>query len=299
MNVVFPRIIGTNKKGIEFICYLWGVCKKVKEKEIVWDCTNTTNIHTNTLSAIGLILKRMKSRRNKVLLKIKYKHKSPEIISEGIMETLFHKYSDKTAEGLSYFLWDHEKEEDVIEDYLNITFKEIGLKNYSKLKILISEMSANIKMHAEPSEGSICSYVHLKDKNLYISICNFGMTIKQRVEKTNEYNFIDDGSAIVWALKRHNTTRKEETSGGLGLYLLRKYTSYIDGQADIVSGKCMINLEEDFYRELNENEFLYKEEGLKSFFPGVMITIKTKYELLEGKKNNREKIIGELNLSDI
>ena len=34
--------------------------------------------------------------------------------------------------------------------------------------------------------------------------------------------FKSDFEALIWALKKTNTTRNEDESGGLGLYLLRK-----------------------------------------------------------------------------
>lgn len=277
MDIIFPKKLTSNKRGIEYISYLWGVCKSNKNSLIVWDLSRTKLVHTNLLSAIGLILKRV-SNHNKIILKLKNKDNCVMEINNNIIANIFHKYSFDHREGLRYVYFNFERgDSKQVEELLIDKFRELNLKSYRELKVILSEMTANIYMHAKPSEGSICSYINSKDNKLYISICNFGKTIKQNICDQSEYDFNTDGQAILWALRKLNTTRKGYTSGGLGLYLLRKHISNLDGEIEIVSGKSMIKLKENMYSENDVNNFSYEHQEMKSFFTGVIITIKIDY----------------------
>lgn len=297
MDIYFPRNLNSDRKGIEFISYLWGQCKKINNSTIIWDLSSTKILQTNILSVIGLILNRVKLRNNKVILRIKKNNKDETIADNYIISRLFHLYSYNHGDGLKYVYFDFDKNN--LDVFLKDKLKELRLKDYEKLKIILSEMCANIKMHASPCEGSLCSYINIKENKLYISICNFGFTIKQNVELKNKYSFEDDGSAILWALKKLNTTREDNVSGGLGLYLLRKYMFEMNGEAEIVSGKYFVSLKENFYNNINVNHFFVDKEKMRSFFPGVMITIKIDFILLDNIDIKENNIINEINLCDI
>lgn len=299
MEIIFPKKLTSSKRGIEFISYLWGMCKAIRNSIIVWDLTGTKLIHTNILSAIGLILKRV-SRHNEVVLKLKNENNQEVKINKNIISRIFHKYSFDHRDGLRYVYFNFENNEDskAVEELLINKFRKLNLKGYNELKIILSEMTANIYMHANPSEGTICSYINLREDKLYISICNFGKTIKQNICEQSNYDFDDDKKAILWALRKLNTTRKGNTSGGLGLYLLRKTISNLDGEIEIMSGKSMIRLKENMYDENNVNNFSYKSEEMRSFFTGVIITMKID-NIIEENALTNDIITDKISLNDI
>jgi len=299
MLIKFPKKLQNNTKSIEFIAYLWGICKKVTNEEIIWDITSTTIVYTNLLSAIGLILTRMEKRNNKIVVIIKPVDKEKIIINNKIINDIFHKYSYEHDKALQYLLFEDKDNYNraLLDEFLIFELKKLNLENYEKIKIIISEITANIKMHANPRQGAICSYLNHKEKKIYISICNIGKTFKQNIINVNDYSFENDIDAIRWAFKRLNTTRKNDTSGGIGLYLLRKYMFQINGQIEVVSGKHRA-LMYDYYNELDDNIFFIDEIKMKSFFRGVMITLKIDFIKSSDDNEKQEKIIKKINLYD-
>ncbi|BDC01930.1 MAG: hypothetical protein E7K00_04865 [Clostridium perfringens] len=279
MIIHFPRNLRTDKKGIEFLSFLWGVSKKNKNNTLYWNLKRTKKIETNLLSFLGLVLKRMDNRKNIIKLITKNNDGQVVIVNENILMFIFEKYSSHNNKLLQYkFLSEKESKED-----MNILLigglKEFNLLYYSDIKILLSEFIANIFMHATDREGSISGYITDKDEIL-ISVCNMGKTIRQNIEEINKYKFLTDREAIVWALKKTNTTRKNEESGGLGLYLLRKYIFKIHAEAIIISGKSLVKLSgENCFNELKVNDIYLEDDiEMKGFFPGTIITLKFKNE---------------------
>lgn len=108
-----------------------------------------------------------------------------------------------------------------------------------------------------------------------------GKTIRQNIKESGSLEFESDTESIIWALKKTNTTRNYDESGGLGLYLLRKYLHEIDGIGHIVSGKSIIELESGFYNNNDINNIILESKNKiemdKCFFPGTLITIKVPY----------------------
>ncbi|QAA31333.1 hypothetical protein [Clostridium manihotivorum] len=279
MVINFPKNLRTDKKGIEFLAFLWGVSKKIYKGRIIWNLKYTKKIETNLLSFLGLIARRMDSRNNIIEMVIRDSNGMTIKVSDNILTRLFKKYSSNKNKLLEYNFLDENNSKEEIEILLLKNLEELKLLYYSDIKILLSEFIANIFMHATDKEGSMSGYMTDKD-DILISVCNIGRTIKQNIESVNEYKFLNDKDAILWALKKNNSTRNKEESGGLGLYLLRKYINKIDAEAYIISGKFFISLSGDnCFDENDVNKFYFKEEfEMKSFFPGNLITLKFKNE---------------------
>lgn len=55
MIIHFPKNLRNDKKGIEFLAFLWGMSKKFKNTVIVWNLKHTKKIETNLLSFLGLV----------------------------------------------------------------------------------------------------------------------------------------------------------------------------------------------------------------------------------------------------
>ncbi len=296
MHFQFPKRLDTSNNGIEFIAYLWGKTKRLYGKSIYWDLKFTSKLETNLLCILGLILKRMNMKNNCVYLIVRDTNGKPITVSKDIIEMLFKKYSKYQFDVLKFM----EIFEGIeVNTFLNKQLKEIQLKEYSIIRQILSELITNVKMHAEPVEGAISAYIDESNKKIMFSICNIGKTIKQNIQEKLGYDFASDSDAVVWALKRTNTTRNEEEFGGLGLYLMRKYLSKIQGSIIIFSGKGAINLVDGFYNENNENDIYIDENKseLRSFCPGNIITLVFNYERTEQKYI--ESYIEEVNLFEL
>lgn len=279
MIIHFPRNVLTDKKGIEFLSFLWGFSKKKRNSNIYWNLKHTKKIQTNLLSFLGLVLKRMDNRKNTIKLIVKDNMGNDIIIEQEILIFIFERYSSTKNKLLQYNFLSEKKSRDDIDVLLIKKLKEFNLLYYSDIKMLLSEFIANIFMHTANGEGAIAGYITEKDEILF-SVCNMGKTIKQNIEGINNYNFLNDREAIIWALKKTNTTRKDEESGGLGLYLLRKYIFKICAEAIVISGKSFIRLSgNNCFDELKVNDiYLDQDIEMQSFFPGTMMVLKFKNE---------------------
>lgn len=128
-------------------------------------------------------------------------------------------------------------------------------------------------------KGFMCSAVTPDNKDLYITIINNGKSIRN-ILKDNRMEFTSDVDAIIWALRKSNSTRKDDEAGGLGLYLLRKYISELNGDITICSGYEIILLENGGYlfEDEDNNKGMNKSERLSVEFDGTLITLRIPYK---------------------
>lgn len=281
MIINFPKSIATTKSGIEFLCFIWGMTKKMRDSIITWDLKYTKKLETNLLSFLGLILNRNYNHNNKIRIIIRDSSGKIFEYNDCIIERLFQKYSVLEYNAVQYrYLNLNDANSDDNKSFLNNELMDLNLEYNKEIKVLLSEFIANIDMHTDLKECAIAGYVDIKTMQIKFSICNMGRTIKQNIKEKNKYNFEADVQAIIWALKKTNTTRKKEESGGLGLYLLRKYLNNANGSGQVVSGKGLVKLEQGFYDRDNINNITLgdnQEIVMRSFFPGTIITINFKY----------------------
>lgn len=145
-----------------------------------------------------------------------------------------------------------------VEDLLIKYLKKLDLQEYDKIKIIISEIKANIQMHVAESDdsckGYISAYHDVTNEKIIISIANNIRGIKDTLE-LKKMVFNNELDAINWCLKKRNSTRKEEEVGGLGLYLLRKYLAEIGGSMSIISGNTYVYFKNQLYNLKSENDF--------------------------------------------
>lgn len=153
-----------------------------------------------------------------------------------------------------------------VEDVLTKFLFELDLYEQDKISIIISELIANIKMHIInkniPCKGFMSSSVVGKNNSLYITIANNGRSI-QNVLLDNNMEFNSDLDAVYWTLKKTNSTRKDDETGGLGLYLVRKYISELGGDIIICSGGVIMSLKNGGYLLDDENYYLTEKNLIK------------------------------------
>lgn len=293
MKIDFPKNLIISKSGVEFLCLVWRITKKHRDQTIIWNFRYTKKLETNLLSFLGLILNRSYKHNNNIILIIKDDYGKICRYNDDILEILFDKYSVLKNDAIKYrYLNLKSIDIDYKKDILYKNILELNLKYYKEVKILISEFIANINMHTKLKECAISGYLDINNKYLIFSICNMGKTIRQNIKESGSLEFESDTESIIWALKKTNTTRNYDESGGLGLYLLRKYLYEINGIGHIVSGRSIIELEADFYNVNDVNNIILESENKiemdKCFFPGTLITIKVPYTF--NRKINKSKV---------
>jgi hypothetical protein len=279
--IVFPKSLKSDIHGIRFLCQTWGYLKKWKHKDVLFDMSNTSKIETNLLTVIGLIIKRVTADINGNSLVINLEDQNHNYtITEDYIKILSDRFNDLgNNPALQYHFFILDKEDENVNKYLNKDLLSLNLRFEKKIKKVLSELIANVKMHTFPKEAAVCGYYNKLNNEICISVCNIGMTIRQNIELKTKYEFNDDNEALEWAIKRRNTTRVEKDIGGLGLHFIRKYMKQSKGELSIISGKGMILDKRDTsrYSIINE-ETNYEKYLLGTFFPGTLVTIKFQLE---------------------
>ena len=273
MTISFPKRLINNVASYEFLINLNAVIQNTKKEEIVFDLSSTKTFDTNLLAILNCIVDESDKNITLIMPKEKRYPKGKSIIS------IFNYYAnDKRAFFKPRIVVGNSNVRET-EDLL----KQIKLQNYDKLKVLLSEIIANIKMHVVNTQNNTKGYVaasYDEQKNaIFVSVVNNSKTI---LEKLNEskYEFNSDEDAIVWALKKHNSTRDSSESGGIGLYLLRKYTSELKANTIIVSGNTYMEINDLSYDEQNENNiWVSVSKAISKSFKGTIVTIAFPYEI--------------------
>ncbi len=134
----------------------------------------------------------------------------------------------------------------------------------SRIERSLEEIFQNARTHGQTDKIFCCGSltVDKEDFSLSYVICDFGKTIKAEVNSFVEED-LSGIDSIKWAIKKHHTTKSEETSGGLGLNSVLEFVKITSGNLKIVSS--------DGYYEYNGFEI---EKELDKPFNGTIVSIK-------------------------
>lgn len=133
----------------------------------------------------------------------------------------------------------------------------------------ILEVFNNVKEHTSASYVYACGQFFPKSKKIYFSIVDIGETIKENVDnyfkdmgicKKDE---LRESNHIQWAMMEGNSTRKENSPGGLGFSILSKFIALNKGELSIVS--------DDECYEFKSNK--YRTRQLAHRFKGTIVTV--------------------------
>ena len=258
--------------------------------EIEFDFSATKIIYTNHLAMIIYIVQKILDRKNLLTAIVG----NERIDGKTLVDTLYRHY----AAVKNPFIYPR------IISYRNgsnsnswlTELKSLNLEYYEKIKIIISELFANLKMHTTFQEGAFAGFIDNYNKYLFLSIINYDIEIKKTIELKQHMIFKSDFEALIWALKKTNTTRNEDESGGLGLYLLRKYIHELHGECTIVTGNCFLRLDETCFNSINVNQIFFVEyKKLMQNYGGNIISLKLPLEKSLNIAKNR--ISEEININ--
>lgn len=282
--VKFPAKITNNVRGINFFNGIFDLLNNQKCKKIVFDLANTTYFETNLFAVFENIIEKCIS--NAIEIKVRLDKEVEKALDTEVREEIFTYYfKDKAFAfrtrkvGTGY--------ESEVEKLLLDDLKSLNLFEFSKVKILLSELIANLKMHTQDGYVFFSGYHNYKKNTLVFTIANYGITISDRIKQVRHMEFLDDYSAILWALKKNNSTRLEDESGGLGLYLLRKYVNELNGEFVIISGNSYLEFDRMSFNIENDNDIEVKrKEEISSSYQGTIITIEVPYKKDMGRTKN-------------
>lgn len=280
--------------GINFINELYREINAEDYDTIIFDFNCTFLLETNLIAVIAYILEKIYSKKIKFVLKLNG-YIYTDCPQSKIQNLLFDFFSDDKELALMPRKLGNRNIKSEEELLLN-DLKTLQLHDYYKVRIIISELIANLKMHTIYQEGTISGYHDYKNNTIIFTIVNYDITIAKRGKITKNMEFQNDYEAFLWALRKNNTTRQANESGGIGLFLLRKYINHINGKFMILSGEYCLECTSECYNPEDENNILIKKVyKLGRKYEGTIITLFIPDKKLEVKKT--EKRIDEININ--
>lgn len=126
----------------------------------------------------------------------------------------------------------------------------------------IIEIFMNAGMHSESRESIYaCGQFFPRKNKIFFTVADLGIGIKSQVSRYFG-KAISSIDAIYWALVEGNTTKKN-SSGGLGLSILKEFITLNKGKIQVVS--------DDGFFESSPN--VIKPNVLENKFPGTAVTL--------------------------
>lgn len=271
MVITIPNDIKSEFEGYDYIITWINNYKDVKNTEIIFDFSRVTFLEANLCALIGTIFEIIETRKNKISLQ--NIRPQVEIIlrkNEFLIPFGFSKILDNNGTVLVY------KKFTPNDDF--------GFNNYIKNQLLkkpqfpshseklgreitrnIFEIYENARTHGQCDFIHTCGQFYPKkpDKPLHFTIVDKGVNIKQNVSAffNKDLNAAD---AIEWAMKKGNTTKTGDTSGGLGLAVIFEFIKLNKGKIQVISS-------DGFYEYKNGN---VTKNKLGSIFEGTIVNIK-------------------------
>lgn len=271
MIITIPNDIKSEFEGYDYIITWINKYKNVKNTEITFDFGKVTFLEANLCALIGTIFEMLESKNN--LIKLKNIQPRVETIlrkNEFLLPFGFQKIEDQYDTSLKYRKFTPND--------------DVGFNNYIQEELLkkpqfpshseklgkeitrnIFEIYENARTHGQ------CDYIHScgqfyprkPDKPLHFTIVDKGVNIKQNVSAFYNQD-INASEAIEWAMKKGNTTKTGDTSGGLGLAVIFEFIKLNKGKIQVISS-------DGFYEYKNGN---VSKNKLGSIFEGTIVNIK-------------------------
>ncbi|MEX1191909.1 MAG: hypothetical protein WEA99_08035 [Brumimicrobium sp.] len=224
------------------LCAVLGVCFEILEKN--GNQIKLVNLQPNVEKIM---------RKNKFLLKYGF-----EPLEDSYKTTIaYQKFTPNNDEGFNTY---------ILKKLLSLPeFPKHTPKLRKEILRNIFEIFENARTH-----GS-CEYIHTcgqffpkkPDKPLHFTIVDKGINIQQNVNDFLNENLKAD-EAIKWAMQKGHTTKKGDTSGGLGLNVIFEFIKLNNGKIQVISS--------DGFYEFNRGQ--ERVSLLSNAFSGTIVNLR-------------------------
>lgn len=270
IEIIVPDNVKSNYAGYNFIIGLITKYSSISNTEIVFNFRNVYFIEANLFAIIGTFFEILDSNNNS----IRVTNFTNDVL------TILRKNGFLVRFGYNKLIDNY----DTSLQYKKFTSNDdIGFNSYIEHELLnkqdfprhstrlgkeiiksIFEIYENARTHGR------CDYIHTcgqffprqSDKPLHFTIVDKGVNIKQNVSLFLRRD-IAAVEAIDWAMKKGNTTKTGDTSGGLGLGLIFEFITHNKGRVQVISS-------DGFYEYHNG---IVSKKTLNSAFEGTIINI--------------------------
>jgi len=271
MVITIPNDIKSEFEGYNYIITWISKYKDIKNTEIIFNFGYVTFLEANLCALIGTIFEMLESKNNKIYIQnIKPLVETILRKNEFLLPFGFEKILDNNGTVLTYKKFTPNDDLGfntyIRNELLNKPqFPSHSNKLGKEITRNIFEIYENARTHGQ------CDYIHTcgqfypkkPDKPLHFTIVDKGVNIKQNVSAFFNQD-INAADAIEWAMKKGNTTKTGDTSGGLGLAVIFEFIKLNRGKIQVISS-------DGFYEFKNG---IVSKNKLGSIFDGTIVNIK-------------------------
>ena len=240
MKFLLPEI-RHDQAGFQTLVDLLAQTKEFLFEDIDIDMSATNWFDADMCATFGAILYRLGIDLNTVQLKNARKEVENILSKNGFLSHYGReKIPDRWGTTIPYMRFDV-KDDRYFASYIEselIQRSEIPTMSMGLLKKFresIFEIFSNAVLHSRSKLGIFsCGQFYPKRHQLDFSVVDLGIGFRQNVEENTGLDFTPE-AAIILATEGHNTTKRGQIPGGLGLKLLREFIDLNGGRIQIVS----------------------------------------------------------------
>lgn len=245
MIIKFQNDIRTDFEGYQKLIDLVTSCQKSKDNTIVFDFSNVFFFEANLCAVFATIIEILENQGKEIRL-INFNNRVETILrkNEFLIPYGYEKIFDNYNTSIKYqkFIPTKKEDDNNFEEYIKIQLlSKSDFPSHSKMlgkhiTLRIFELYENARTH-----GS-CNFIHAcgqyfprkPEKPLNVTIVDTGKNFQENVSEFfgEHINAVD---AIDWAMKKNNTTKTGDISGGLGLDLIFQFIQHNKGKIQIIS----------------------------------------------------------------
>lgn len=258
--IIFPEIIKNNIETIEFLNNLLND----KEKNMYYNMSEISFFEASMVTFFHSINMQLYEThenifydkinkeietfflRNKYAVKFNSKYIGKNL--EDIYETYIEFTEIKKSEDAGFYIIEKKLEEKKLIDFTDDL--------QTALISSIAELANNSHEHGGIDKAYFCGQYYPKISQLSFAISNLGITINENV--TNRKPDLPNEGCLDWIFKEGTTTRKDGTSGGQGLYELKKIVNNLKGNITVISGYDYYNIDNKGKTGYNRLDNKYK-----------------------------------------
>lgn len=268
-----PRQVENNLNGLSFLNDVFFEMSRGDNNGVILDFKKTRWFEANLTAILGTVI--TKSRMNNKKLRIKNISKSIYNVfaKNGFLEYYNLGNAHDTYQSTIKYKVFKNNESSLFAKYISdevipkirMTLEKPVEKSFISS---LNEVFINVGQHAESDEVYTCGQYYHKHKMVAFTIVDLGNTIPYNIRKRYEYIDDKDEELINWSTIYGNTTRKDDSVGGIGLSIIDEFLKENKGMFQIVSGT-------GFWERDAGTLNLH---SLNCHFPGTIVNIITKLE---------------------
>jgi anti-anti-sigma regulatory factor len=274
VTIKIPTRISSDIDGYSRLLNLYLQIKHLENCKIIFDFNDTSWFEANLAAIFGVLIDYARNRKNEVVLKGMWSSVQNILSRNGFLsEYGMQKVVDLKGTTIPYRKFDPEQgtrfSQYIKEELLaKPDFPSLSRLLSKKINESIYELFENARTHGECDFIYTCGqyYPNKRPARIDMTIVDLGISIKKNVNrfmKSHGRTSMSGPETISWAIKKGNTTKTGNISGGLGLDLVLEFLRLNNGKIQIISS--------DGYWEYRRGQI--ETKILNEVFNGTIVNI--------------------------